>query len=166
MPEGRATHPSSRIVQEALVGYAQRGMFQAFGEQAGRNGHHAFSFRWHLDTTLHLDYDPARLTLTVRDLLPHVGTRSAMDRELRRFVRERMSPDRREHRRIDPQKATVTVRNRKGMVSLVVAFQDAHVEYGVRKVVNLVHELFVDFLRYPLYFPYLVEHFNLDPDLE
>ena len=65
-----------------------------------------------------------------------------------------------------PRKAMVTVRNRKRMVSLVVTLQNAHVEYGVRKAVNLVHELFVDFLRYPLYFPYLVEHCNLNPDLE
>jgi hypothetical protein len=69
------------------------------------------------------------------------------------------------HRRIDSRKARVTVTNRRGTVSLAISLKPAHLEYGVRRAVNLVHELFVEFLRDPLYFSYMVEHFQLDPDL-
>ena len=88
-----------------------------------------------------------------------------MYRELKAFVETRTSPARAEHRRIDPRKVRVAVTNHNGMVSLVVSLKDAHLEYGVRRAVNLIHEVFVEFLRNPLYFTYMVEHFQLDPDM-
>jgi hypothetical protein len=115
--------------------------------------------------TFHLVYDPTRRELTFRDVLPDVGSRSAMYRELKQFLRSRTPRTVAAHRRIDPRKATVNVRIRKRAVSLVVSLKDAHLEYGVRKAVNLVHELFVDFLRYPTHFSYMVEHFNVDPEM-
>ena len=69
------------------------------------------------------------------------------------------------HRRIDPRRATVTLKQRSQTVSVVVSLKESHLEYGVRKAVNLIHELFVVFLRDPLYFPYMVEHFDLDPEM-
>ena len=69
-----------------------------------------------------------------------------------------------EHRRIDPRKAALRLRQRSGTVSLVVSLTESNLEYGVRKAVNLIHEVFVSFLRDPLYFSYMVQYFGLDPD--
>ena len=156
---------SSLVVQRTLASYAKRGIFRAWGDRPSDRERSSFSFRWHADATFQLVYDPSRRELTFCDLLPHVGSRSPMYRELKQFLQGRTSLTVPEHRRVDPGKVGITLKSRKGMVSLVVSLKDRHLEYGVRKAVNLVHELFVDFLRHPLYFPYMVEHFNVDPEL-
>jgi hypothetical protein len=46
-----------------------------------------------------------------------------------------------------------------------MSLRDEHLEYGVRKAVNVIHELFVEFLRHPMYHGYMVKHFGLDPDV-
>ena len=156
---------SSDVVRRTLASYATRGIFRAYGDQPSERGQSRFSFRWHADATFHLVYNPARRELIFRDLLPAIPSRARMYRELRAFVDASASPTLPEHRRIDPRKTRVAVTNRNGMVSLVVSLKDSHLEYGVRKAVNLIHELFVGFLRNPLYFSYMVEHFQLDPDV-
>jgi len=155
---------SSLIVRRTLAAYAERGIFRAFSDRERDRGQRQFAFRWHTNVTLNVVYDPFRRELTFRDLLPGVIAGSGMLPELRRFLRARTSRTLPEHRRVDPEKATFTLKNRRGTVSLVASLTDAHLEYGVRKTVNLIHELFVDFLRHPLYFPYMVEHFEVDPD--
>jgi hypothetical protein len=161
----RGGERSSLVVRETLASYAKRGVFRAYGDQPSGNGQNRFSFRWHADATFQIVHDTRRGELIFRNVLPAVPGRSRMYRELKAFVEERTSPALPEHRRIDPRKARVTMANRRGMVSLAVSLRDSHLEYGVRKAVNLIHELFVEFLRDPLYFSYMVEHFQLDPDL-
>ncbi len=156
---------SSEVVRQTLESYAKRGIFRAYGEQPCEGGQSQFSFRWHMDATFHVAYSPSRLELLFSDVLPKIPSRSSMYRALRAFVEAHTSPTLPEHRRTDPRKVGVTVTNRHGMVSLVVALKDAHLEYGVRKAVNLIHELFVEFLRNPAYFDYMVEHFQVDPDM-
>jgi hypothetical protein len=153
------------VVQQTLASYAKRGVFRAYGDQPSANGQSRFSFRWHADATFQIVHDIRREELIFRDVLPAVPGRSRMYRELKAFVAGRTSPALPEHRRIDPRKARVIVTNRRGTVSLAISLKNAHLEYGVRRAVNLIHELFVEFLRDPLYFSYMVEHFQLDPDL-
>jgi hypothetical protein len=161
----RGIEPSSLVVRRTLASYAKRGIFRAWGDRPSDRERSRFSFRWHADATFHIVYDPSRRELTFCDLLPDVGSHSLMYRELKQFLHSRTSLTLPEHRRVDPRKVGVTLKSRKRMMSLVVSLKDPHLEYGVRKAVNLVHELFVDFLRHPLYFPYMVEHFNVDPEL-
>lgn len=156
---------SSLIVRRILAGYAERGIFRAYGDREADGGRSQFSFKWHTEVPLHVTYDPAHRELAFRDLLPAVGSRSVMSRELKEFVNARTARTLPEHRRIDPRKVTATLKHRAGAASLVVSLKDAHLEYGVRKAVNLVHEVFVHFLRHPMYFDYMVEHFDLNPDV-
>ena len=155
---------SSTVVRQILAGYAERGIFRAYGDRQADGGRSHYSFRWHTDVPLNVTYDPAKRALTFRNLLPAVGSRSGMYRDLKQFLEVRTSRAVPEHRRIDSRKVSATVTNRAGAVSLVVSLKDAHLEYGVRKAVNLVHELFVHFLRQPVYFDYMVEHFDVNPD--
>lgn len=155
---------SSMVVKQTIASYATRGIFRAYGDQPGERGQSRFSFRWHSDAAFHVVFDSSRRELMFRDLLPAVTSRSPMYRELKAFVEARTSPTLPEHRRIDPRKVRVAVKNRHQKVSLAVSLKDSHLEYGVRKAVNLIHEVFVEFLRNPLYFAYMVEHFQVDPD--
>jgi hypothetical protein len=156
---------SADVVRRTLASYATRGVFRAYGDQSSEGGQSRFSFRWHADAIFHLVYHARRRELVFSNLLPEIPSRTSMYRELRAFVEASTSRALPEHRRIDPRKVGVTVTNRNRTVSLVVMLKDSHVEYGVRKAVNLIHELFVGFLRNPLYFPYMVEHFQRDPDV-
>lgn len=153
------------VVRQTLAGYAERGIFRAYGDVRSDRGRSYFSFRWHTEVPFDLVFDPARRELIFRNLLPEVGARSAMYADLKTFLRARSSPAVPAHRRIDPRKAGVKPRQRAGSVSLVMSLRDGHLEYGVRKAVNVIHELFVEFLRHPLYHEYMVKHFGLDPDV-
>ena len=156
---------SATIVRETLAGYAQRGIFRAYGDRPAPREQIQVSFRWHTEVPINVVYHAGTRELTFRDLLPDVGGHSAMYRHLKQFLRERTSQDLPPHRRIDPRKVAVRLRPRAGKVSLIVSLEESDVEYGVRKAVNLIHELFVSFLRDPLYFSYMVQHFGLNPDM-
>jgi hypothetical protein len=148
-----------------MAAYAERGIFRAYGDRPSEDGRYCFSFRWHTDVPLNVVYDPARRELSFCEILPAVGGDAEMYRDLKQFVRARFSRAVPEHRRIDVRKTTATLKQRGGAVSLIVVLKDAHLEYGVRKAVNLVHELFACCLRQPLYFQYMVEHFDMNPDV-
>ena len=49
-------------------------------------------------------------------------------------------------------------------MALTLHMLDGDVDYGVRKLVALVNEIYLDFLSSGLYFDWLVETFDLDPD--
>ena len=165
---GRSTsggEHASRIVQETFAGYARRGIFRAYGDRSAPRGQTHFSFRWHTDVPLNVVYHAGNHELIFRDLLPGMEGNSEMYRHLKQFLSTRTSQAVPVHRRIDPRKAALRLRQRSGTVSLVVSLTESNLEYGVRKAVNLIHELFVSFLRDPLYFSYMVQHFGLDPDM-
>ena len=54
--------------------------------------------------------------------------------------------------------------NRGGDVALTLRSLDGDVEYLVTRLVALVNEIYLDFLSSGLYFEWLVETFELDPD--
>jgi hypothetical protein len=153
------------VVRRTLAGYAERGVFRAYGDVRSEGGRNYFSFRWHTEVPFELVFDPARRELIFRDLLPGISARSAMYADLKTFLRTRSSRAVPAHRRIDPRKAGLKPRQRAGTVSLIMSLRDEHLEYGVRKAVNVIHELFVEFLRHPMYHGYMVKHFGLDPDV-
>jgi len=85
-----------------------------------------------------------------------------MYRKLQDFLASRSSKKVPAHRRIDPKKAEVRCTNRRGNVSLTLRVLTGDYEYGARKLIHLVHEIFLEFLGE--YFEYQVEAFDLDPD--
>ncbi len=87
-----------------------------------------------------------------------------MYRELQQFVESRHSESVPDHRRIDVVKCNIRGSNRAGNASLTATVLDRDYEYAVRKLINLVHEIYLDFLLDGRYYEYMVETFNLDPD--
>ena len=95
-------------------------------------------------------------------VLPNVP--AGMYRELKEFINARHAAELPDHRRIDSRKAQVAASNRGGNVKLSVRIIDGDDEYGARKLIHLVHEMFLTFLLDGRYYEYLVENFDLDQD--
>ncbi len=130
---------SLAVVREKLQGYADRGVFRGFGE--AKAGH--FRFVWGIHHEMELIVDSERKVLRFRRLLPDLPADSELYRELKGFIAERHLPDLPEHRRIDRRRAEVFCSNRGGNVSISLRVKNNQYAYGVNRIVNLVHELFV-----------------------
>lgn len=142
-------------VREALQVYADRGVFRGFSEN--RPGH--FSFTWVVNHRMELVVEPGNRTLRFRRLLPGIPAKSQLYEDLKDFLKGRHSDELPEHRRIDPKRAEVACANRGGTVSVALKLKKNDYAYGVNRIVNLVHELFVHLREsHP---EYLVENFDV-----
>ncbi len=146
---------SLNIIRENLQAYADRGIFRGFSEI--KPGH--FKFVWVIHHQMELKVDIAKQELRFKQLLPGVAAGSELSVELKNFFQQRHDPELPEHRRIDRQKAEVSTSMRGGFVSLALKVKGQEYAYGVNKIVNLVHELFV-YLR-EAHPDYLVENFDV-----
>jgi hypothetical protein len=151
-------------VNTILEGYAQRGVFRGFSRGPGSNRKAPFRLLWHRDRLFELILDLDRQTLRFPLVLPHVDPKSTMYQKFKEFLKSRQSEAMPEHRRIDTRKARVRSLNRSGNVSLTMQVKDGDYEYGARKLIHLVHEIFLVFLVDGPYYEYMVESFGLDPD--
>ena len=130
-------------MRQRLQAYADRRVFSGFSEGRPVAGRHRFRFSWLGTEPLTLDYTPASGTFVFRALLPNVPARSALYSDLEAFVAGRASTRLPDHRRIDRRRARVRCVPARGAVSLeLVATRNFH-DYGVNRVVNLVHEVFL-----------------------
>ncbi len=154
------------IIRKVLQGYADRGVFRAFTEVPSRNGKAEFKFLWFPITKepLTLIYTNRTRALIFKRLLRGMPAKSEMYSELKSFIKERSSADLPEHRRIDPERADVRCSNRLGSVSVTVVIKENEYEYGVRKAVNLVSDLFMDLLPESTYYEYMAENFDVPED--
>jgi hypothetical protein len=87
-----------------------------------------------------------------------------MYRELQSFLKSRQSDEVPEHRRVNPAKARLQSKNLRGTVSITVTAKDGDFDYATRKIIHIVHEIFMVFLVDGPYYDYMVEHLGLDPD--
>ena len=156
----------SRIeaVADTLENYARRGVFRGFSRGPAGKGKAAFRMVWHRDRVFDFIFDCHRNTMRFPLVLPNVPANSKMYSELKNFIQSRHSDKVPAHRRIDSRKAQVRSFNRGGNVSLTLIVQNGEYEYCARKLINLVHEIFMAFLIDGSYYEYMVETFDLDPD--
>lgn len=143
------------IVREGLQAYADRGIFRGFSEvKTGQ-----FKFVWLIQHQMELIVDTAKGELRFRQLLPGIPAKSVLYAELKSFIQYRHDRDLPEHRRIDPKRAELSCANRSGFVSISLKVKNNQYEYGVNRIVNLVHELFLHLREaHP---DYLVENFDV-----
>ena len=143
------------IIRESLQAYADRGIFRGFNEA----GNGRFNFVWLLRREMQLSVDTAKSVLRFRQLLPGVPTNSRMYAELKNFIRQKHDRALPDHRRIDRRRAEVSCYNRGGFVSISLKVKNNQYAYGVNRIVNLVHELFLHLGD--LYPDYLMENFDV-----
>jgi hypothetical protein len=153
-----------QVVAEILESYARRGIFRGFSPGPVSRGKASFRIVWHYDRVFELIFDLHKKKMSFPLLLPGVRAGSPLYRELKRFIKSRHAEELPEHRRIDTSKAKVQAYNLNGNVSLTLNVMGHDYEYGVRKLVHLVHEIFMSFLRDGSYYEYLVETFDLSPE--
>jgi len=152
------------IVTAILESYAEKAVFRGFSAHPKRGGKATYRMVWHYDRSFELALDVPGKILQFEEVLPGVPARSAMYRELREFVKSRQSPETPEHRRVNPAKARLTTANLRGAVSLKLTTKDGDFEYAARKIIHIVHEIFMVFLVDGPYYEYMVEQLGLDPD--
>jgi hypothetical protein len=146
---------SLSVVRESLQAYADRGVFRGFSEV--RSGH--FRFVWLIRRQMSLSVDTANNVLRFMQVLPGIPAKSTMYAELKAFIKERHDRELPDHRRIDRRRAEASCSNRGGSVSISLKVKNDHYAYGVNRIVNLVHELFLH-LR-DAYPDYLAENFDV-----
>ena len=144
----RTPEQSLAVVRRHLQAYADRRVFSGFSEGRPVAGRHRFRFSWLGTEPLTLDYTPATGTFVFRALLPNVPARSALYADLVAFVSGRSSTRLPEHRRVERRRARVRCIPARGAVSVeLIATRNFH-DYGVNRVVNLVHEIFLYLQEY------------------
>ena len=149
-------------VAAALETYASRGVFRGFSRAATTATRGTFKILWHRDRTFDLIFDARKNTFRFASVLPDVPPEMFSD--LQEFIAIRQSGETIEHRRNDPEKLRIEIANRTGEVELTMTMLDSDLDYAVRKLIHLVHEIYLVFLHDGKYYDYLITTFNLDPD--
>lgn len=152
------------IVTAILEGYAEKAVFRAFSAHPKRGGKAIYRMVWHYDRAFEMALDVPGKTLEFPAVLPGVPARSTMYRNLRAFLKSRQAAETPEHRRVNPAKVRLTLANQRGAVSLRFMVKDGDFEYATRKIIHIVHEIFMVFLVDGAYYEYMVEQLGLDPD--
>lgn len=153
-----------KLVGDLLQEYAEKGVFRGFSPLGNSGRVAVFRVLWHRSQLFEWRWNGAKQSLRISCVLPAVPAKSSMYREFKAWLQARQDDALPDHRRCDRNKVTLKTYNRGGDVALTLAVLDGDVEYGVRKVVKLVNEIYLDFLSSGLYFDWLVETFELDPD--
>jgi hypothetical protein len=149
---------SLTVVRERLQAYADRGVFRGFSEQAPRAGRHRFRFSWLGAKPMSLDYTSATGTFLFRHLLPGIPARSSLAADVETFVTGRASPRLPAHRRVERRRARLRCLPSRGAVSVELVATRNHHDYGVNRIVNLAHEIFLYLHTYQP--EYMWKHFD------
>jgi hypothetical protein len=157
-------HATVALVTGILEGYAEKAVFRGFSAHPKGGGKAVYKMLWHYDRPFELLLDVAQKTLQFPSVLPGVPARSAMYRELRAFLKARQTDEMPEHRRVNPAKARLLSSATRGIVSVKLTVKDGDFDYATRKIIQIVHEIFMAFLVDGPYYEYLVEQLGLDPD--
>lgn len=118
--------------------------------------------KWHKERFYDLIYDAEKRSLRFPIVLPKAPR--PMYEEFKKFVASRQSAEILEHRRIDPKRVRISCALKNGNISLLFISKDRDLEYATQKLINLVHEVFMVFLRDGLYYEYTIETFDIDRD--
>ena len=158
-PRRRSAQDELDFVRRRLQTYADRGVFRGYSEKQYRAGRYYFRFLWLARVPFTLTYEPTSGTLTFTNFLPHVHARSTLCKELKIFIKGRAATHLPAHRRIDTKRARPDCSSRRGTLLVHVIAKPGHHEYGVTKVINLVHEVY---LYLHTYFPeYLWQYYDV-----
>ena len=92
---------------------------------------------------LNLSLDSKKGVLTFSNLLPNIPASSMLYEDLTRFLKSRSDRTVPNHRRVDSRRAEITWTNRRGNVWIALNVLNDQYAYGLKKLVNIIHEIFV-----------------------
>lgn len=148
-------------LRNVLNTYARRGVFRSLSETRSSAGV-TFSFQWLWNAPFTMTLEP-KGALVFKSVLRGVERGSAIENGVKQFLHDCQSEERVEHRRLDRRSVGVSYSNRGSAGTLRFRIRDGDMENGAKKAVQVVNEIFVDYLsaHYP---SYLVEHFRVSED--
>jgi hypothetical protein len=149
-------------VDETLEIYANKGVFRSFASILRSNKTVTYRMKWHKERFYDLIHDVGKRTLRFPVVLPKAPR--LMYEEFKKFVASRQATETIEHRRIDPKRIRISCSLKNGNISLLFTSKDNDLAYATQKIINLMHEVFMDFLRDGLYYEYMIETFDIDRD--
>jgi hypothetical protein len=152
------------VVERVLRGYVDRGVFRSLSAPAPRGAQTSFTLVWHHARSFRLTVDPTARTVSFPAVLPSIPARSPMLGELRRFTRQFTSAEMPLHRRVDAARGRLRLTPRSAGVSLSLTVVRGEWEYCARRLVHIVHEIYMVFLTDGPYQQYRVEKLGVDPD--
>jgi hypothetical protein len=147
------------VVKKKLRVYADRGVFRGFDEVASKGGRGRFRFVWIGNRPLDLSVDTEQGVLRFNNVLPNLPSNSPLYSELKAFLRGRSGADLPAHRRVDARRAEVACLNRGGNVSIALKVKNNEYAYGINRLVNVVHEVFVHLNDFRV--DYMYENFDV-----
>lgn len=157
MPE-----PLRTKVDETLEAYANKGVFRSFASIARSGKTVTYRMKWHKDRFYDLIFDVSKRSLRFPVVLPKAP--QPLYEDFKKFVASRQSAETLEHRRIEPARVRISCSRKNGDISLLFISKDNDLEYATQKLINLMHEVFMVFLRDGLYYEYMIETFDIDRD--
>jgi hypothetical protein len=116
--------------------------------------------KWHKDRFYDLIFDAGKRSLRFPVVLPKAP--QPIYEEFKKFVASRQSTEMLAHRRIDPKRVRISCSRKNGDISLLFISKDNDLEYSTQKLINLMHEVFLVFLRD--HYEYIIETFDVDRD--
>jgi len=148
------------VVRSELQNYADRGIFQNFSVARSGSKNLNFKFNWLTENSFSLLLNVDKSQLELQNLLPAVPYRSDMDKAFRNFLIGRSDLSVPVHRRLDDKRFTFQVKNRDKNLSVIISFSEEDAAEAAKTTVNLLHEIFNNFLVEGPYQNYMVEFFN------
>lgn len=153
------------VVTAELQRYADKGTFTNFGIIENTSAKSVeFKFHWLAQRPFSLILKPEKKQLVLNELLPAVPYRSEMDTAFREFIVQRCSPDIPAHRRLDDKKLSFRCQNQSQNLSVTIDFKPKDTVLAATTAVNLIHEVFNNFLIEGPYQNYMVEVFHVSEE--
>jgi len=146
----------------AIDDFVARGVFRADAPQVGAAGMTTWHIRWFGGHVIKLAVSEREVSIA--PLLPPLDARSPLYRELSAWLRAQQSAELPVHRRLDPARYTLDLRNRGGEIRLTLRVTGEAPDTLVRRAVQLVNAVYLDFLNGPGRLEWQIEAFGLDPD--
>lgn len=156
---GARSRSSTDIVTDTLQQYADRGVFRGFRAATRAGGRREYRFVWLMDRPFTLTFDPKSHRLACVKLFTGIARTASLGSDLRAAVWERTTSAVPAHKRVDARRVRLQSAIRNGAFSISLTIRGANHEDAVRKLLNLVNELFLLLReRYP---DYLVAEFGM-----
>lgn len=153
---------AAKMIDDGLRVYADRGVLRSYHDKKISAIKHEYRFRWLKDQSFVLLYNRSSHRLIIQELFPEVEKCSPMDTSLRRFLKSRFDLELPAHRRIDKDQVGLTCINKNSSVSVAVKItKGADLIYVVNKTVNLISDIFHDYLHQGECTSYVREHFGI-----
>jgi hypothetical protein len=152
-------------IRAVIDNYSDRGLLRNVRTTLTDGRATRFEFTWHYDRTfdLRVDYEASRMAFVAA--FPNVSPTSAICREVTEFIEGMMAESVPVHRRIDCCRTVVSGAHYGEDMAVVASVVDGDFDYAARKLIQVMNELYFDFLPNSSHYAYQVKSLGLDPDM-